>query len=132
MSPTALAIVLAPTLISGSDPIEDAEMCMEPGKGLPQGLWALAGRKGGGVDAVMHDQAGGDRGSRDQKDGGKGTGTLVGVLEVWIREWEWIEGNNRGASMGADGAQSLGGAMGPGPVLGVKKGPVRHTLLSSK
>ncbi|RXK37273.1 hypothetical protein M231_05415 [Tremella mesenterica] len=35
MSPLALAIVVAPVLIRGPDPLEDAMMCMEPGKSLP-------------------------------------------------------------------------------------------------
>lgn len=65
MSPLALSIVLTPTLINGGDPVEDAEMCLSPGKTLPLGL-----RK------VQPD------GSEEV---GKG-GTLVGVLKMWMEE----------------------------------------------
>lgn len=63
MAPLALAIVLAPSLINGPDPLADAEMCLQPGKSLPL---ALRGVKGG------------------EEEGEKGT--LVGLLEMWIRE----------------------------------------------
>ncbi|EIW67888.1 hypothetical protein TREMEDRAFT_44893 [Tremella mesenterica DSM 1558] len=59
MSPLALAIVVAPVLIRGPDPLEDAMMCMEPGKSLPVAM-------GGNGEA--------------------GGMTLVGSLEMWIRE----------------------------------------------
>ena len=65
MSPLALAIVVVPTLINGDDPVEDAEMCLSPGKSLPPGL-----RK-------AHEG--------EDDDAGKG-GTLVGVLKMWIEE----------------------------------------------
>lgn len=64
MSSMSLAIVLAPNLISGPDAIEDAQLCIVPGKALPAGLGA------------------GNAEKREQV--GKG-GTLVGVLEMWIR-----------------------------------------------
>lgn len=64
----ALAIVLAPSLILGPDPIEDAELCTLPGKKLPAGLRR---EKEHGEDAK-------DRG-----------GTLVGVLEMWIQRDPW-------------------------------------------
>lgn len=63
MTPLAFAIVLAPALLNGSNPLEDVELCMEPGKRLPKGL-------GGGQVA--------------QDSGAGGSGTLVGVLRMWI------------------------------------------------
>ena len=64
MSPLAYAIVLSPAMIAGPDPMEDAEMCLAPGKTLPA---AMTG---------------------DRKSHKGGQGTLVGVLEMWIRDWE--------------------------------------------
>lgn len=63
MTPLAFAIVLAPALLNGPNPLEDAELCMEPGKRLPKGL----------------------RGRQPEQDAGAGgNGTLVGVLRMWI------------------------------------------------
>lgn len=62
MTPLAFAIVLAPALLNGPDPLEDAELCMEPGKRLPKGL----------------------SGRQPEQDAGGGSGTLVGVLRMWI------------------------------------------------
>lgn len=63
MTPLAFAIVLAPALLSGSNPLEDVELCLEPGKRLPKGL-------------------GGEGAKSDTSPGGGGT--LVGVLKMWI------------------------------------------------
>jgi len=63
MTPLAFAIVLAPALIDGSDPLEDAQLCMEPGRRLPKGL-------------------GGNNNTNESKPGGDGT--LVGLLRMWI------------------------------------------------
>lgn len=66
MGATNLAIVFAPSLISGQDPRVDAALCLEPGKSLPPSLmppgWAESG----------------------------GTQTLVGLLQLWISEWPAI------------------------------------------
>ena len=70
MSPLALAIVLAPTIISGPNPLEDAALCMEPVKSLPADMLRMAGAEGR--------KAGGGEG---------GGGTVVGILEMWIRDW---------------------------------------------
>lgn len=65
MSPLALAIVLAPNLIRGSDPRVDAAMCLEPGKSLPSSLATSNGMLDGN--------------------------TLVGVLKIWIEEYVSIQ-----------------------------------------
>ena len=67
MSALALAIVVAPTLINGDDPLEDAEMCLSPGKTLPVGLRKVR------------------EGNDGEESVGKG-GTLVGLLKMWIEE----------------------------------------------
>lgn len=68
MTPLNLAICIAPDLIKGPDPMEDAGLCMQSGHTLPaQMKGTLAGNE-------------------DQ-----GKGTLVGVLEIWIREFEHID-----------------------------------------
>lgn len=59
------AICLTPDLIRGDDPIEDLEMCLEPGRKLPPAL--AAQRKSAIPDS-------GD------------SNTLVGVLEMWISD----------------------------------------------
>jgi len=61
MSSLALAIVLAPTLIKGPDPLEDASLCLEPGKKLPEGM----------IGSGRFNDMGGN--------------TVVGVLEMGIR-----------------------------------------------
>ncbi|WVQ80980.1 hypothetical protein IAT38_003087 [Cryptococcus sp. DSM 104549] len=69
MSPLNLAIVLAPALIAGPDPLEDAGMCLAQGKKLPGAMLArraAAGGEGEGEKEV------------------EGDGTVVGVLEMWI------------------------------------------------
>lgn len=65
MTPLALAICIAPDLIKGPDPMEDAALCMEPGRTLP---------------ALMR--------VASPDDEGKGKGTLVGLLEIWIRAYD--------------------------------------------
>ncbi|OCF43759.1 hypothetical protein I317_02363 [Kwoniella heveanensis CBS 569] len=65
MTPLNLSIVISPVLISGPDPIEDTIMCLEPHKPLPAGLKEMAKAKG-------------------LTEGG---GTLVGLLEMWTRDW---------------------------------------------
>jgi hypothetical protein len=65
MSALSLAIVVAPVLISGPSALEDAEMCLQPGKRLPRS---------------MYDAAGEEYVERD------GRGTLAGLLECWIGE----------------------------------------------
>jgi hypothetical protein len=84
MSPLALAIIFAPCLISGPDPLEDGEMCLEPGKVLPSAL-RIAARSGGGR-AVP--ETGNEGENREMRRGN----TLVGVLEIWIREYPAVRG----------------------------------------
>ena len=60
MSPLALAIVTAPVLIRGPEPLEDAALCLPPGKSLPK---AMTG---------------------ETTIGGVGAMTLVGLLELWM------------------------------------------------
>jgi hypothetical protein len=62
MTPLNLAICIAPDLIKGPDAMDDASMCLQPGRKMP------AQMGGGGAE-------------------GEGAGTLVGVLEIWIREF---------------------------------------------
>jgi hypothetical protein len=72
MSPLALAIVLAPSLIRGPDPLDDGELCLEPGKVLPSALRIAAKTPGGDGEREAERRRG---------------NTLVGVLEMWIREY---------------------------------------------
>lgn len=65
MTSLNLAICIAPDLIRGPNPLEDAQLCMEPGRTLPAQM----------------------RGVRPGSEG-QGKGTLVGLLEIWIREFE--------------------------------------------
>jgi hypothetical protein len=64
------AICFAPDLIRGDDPIEDLEMCLEPGKKLPPGLAA-------------------QRKSSISESGGNSS--LVGVLEMWILDPQAVD-----------------------------------------
>jgi hypothetical protein len=57
--------VLAPALINGPDPVGDAAMCLQPGRTLPS---ALMGGRGGSAQSKVD------------------AGTLVGVLEMWIKD----------------------------------------------
>lgn len=66
MTPLNLAICIAPDLIKGPDPMEDAGLCMEPGRTLPAQMRMRAGKEG------------------------QGDGTLVGLLELWIREFDQV------------------------------------------
>lgn len=66
MTAQGLAITLAPTLINGPDPREDAALCLAPGQSLP----------GLGVKA-------------DEQ-------TLVGLLEMWIKNWAVVDGEAKG------------------------------------
>lgn len=70
MTARNFAICFAPDLIRGDNPIDDLEMCLEPGKRLPPGLAGQRNRE------------------RDVEDTGK---TLVGVLEIWIQNVALIE-----------------------------------------
>lgn len=94
MSSTAFAIVLAPALIRGPDVLEDAAMCMIPGKGLPTAIsLEYAKATGGEKAAIRHGNGyghgkGEDEGARVEK--GKGKGTVVGMLDLWIRGFEEI------------------------------------------
>ncbi|OXG44027.1 hypothetical protein C359_01133 [Cryptococcus neoformans Bt120] len=80
MNALNLAIVVAPTLISGPDRLEDASMCLEPGKKLPLAMLVAAGKapeesiKGKEVEM-------------------SGQGTVVGMLELWIREYPYVSGD---------------------------------------
>ncbi|EAL18012.1 hypothetical protein CNBK0330 [Cryptococcus deneoformans B-3501A] len=80
MNALNLAIVVAPTLISGPDPLEDAGMCLESGKKLPLAMLVAAGKapeesvKGKEVET-------------------SGQGTVVGMLELWIREYPSVSGD---------------------------------------
>ena len=58
MSALALAIVLAPTLISGPSPLEDAQLCLEAGRTLPAAMLRAAGKpvdEGAGEGTVVGD-----------------------------------------------------------------------------
>jgi hypothetical protein len=77
MSPLALAIVIAPSLISGPDPLEDAAMCMKPGRSLPAAMLRNSDT------------------TKKERGGGGGGGTIVGVLEMWIRDWPDVSGEGR-------------------------------------
>lgn len=66
MTAHALAVTLAPTLINGPDPREDAALCLAPGQSLP----------GLGVKA-------------DEQ-------TLVGLLEISIEKWAEVNGESPG------------------------------------
>ncbi|KIR63830.1 hypothetical protein I314_03236 [Cryptococcus bacillisporus CA1873] len=80
MNALNLAIVVAPTLISGPDPLDDASMCLAPGKKLPLAMLVAAGKaseervKGRGVET-------------------SGQGTVVGMLEMCIREYHCVSGD---------------------------------------
>nr|XP_031863737.1 uncharacterized protein CI109_000989 [Kwoniella shandongensis]KAA5530809.1 hypothetical protein CI109_000989 [Kwoniella shandongensis] len=118
MSPFNLAIVIAPCLISGPDPLEDAEMCLAPGKTLPAAMRQLAG------------------GGKKDRDGGEGT--VVGFLDLWIRNYPAVSGrgedveetarsrtNGRAGSMdGNDPSQSAATTTRQN-----RSGSVRHSLL---
>ncbi|WWC85640.1 uncharacterized protein L201_000506 [Kwoniella dendrophila CBS 6074] len=81
MTSLNLAIVIAPVLISGLDPIEDTILCLEPDKPLPVGLKAMA-----------------------EKNGIKsGQGTLVGLLELWIQNYLEISGDQADKKRNDDG-----------------------------
>lgn len=66
MGAHALAITLAPTLINGPDPREDTALCLAPGQALP------------GLGVKAEEQ------------------TLVGLLEMWIRNWAEVDGEPEG------------------------------------
>lgn len=80
MNALNLAIVVAPTLISGPDPLDDASMCLAPGKKLPLAMLVAAGKaseervKGRQVET-------------------SGQGTVVGMLEMCIREYHCVSGD---------------------------------------
>lgn len=62
-----LAICIAPDLIKGPDPMEDAGLCMQSGRALPTQM----------------------RGAQTGQN--QGDGTLVGVLEIWIKEFDQFD-----------------------------------------
>jgi hypothetical protein len=67
MTPLNLAICIAPDLIKGPDALEDASLCLQPGKKMPMQM--MAGRADKSAE---------------------GKGTLVGLLEIWIRDFDSI------------------------------------------
>ncbi|WVQ93915.1 hypothetical protein IAU59_000993 [Kwoniella sp. CBS 9459] len=79
MTPLNLSIVISPVLISGPDPIEDTIMCLVPHKPLPAGLKEMAK-------------------SKDLPEDG---GTLVGLLEMWIRDWPAVSSSSVSSATGA-------------------------------
>ncbi|WRT63479.1 uncharacterized protein IL334_000384 [Kwoniella shivajii] len=112
MTALNLSIVLAPVLISGPDPVEDTILCLEPSKPLPIGLKIMAeenGLKGG-------------------------QGTLVGLLELWIKHYPFISGatltkdEERCNCLWENGGSSLDERR--ASVVG-KGGSRRHSLLAS-
>lgn len=73
MSARNYTICFAPDLIRGPNPLEDLELCLEPGKALPLSMTKQVGGAGGQME-------------RAESKGLRGRGnTLVGVLELWIR-----------------------------------------------
>ena len=66
MSALSLSTVIAPSLISGRDPLQDAALCLAPGKKLP------------GAMIGNHQMLEGD-------------GTLVGMLVLWAEHWKELE-----------------------------------------
>ena len=115
MNARALAIVLAPALISG-DPREDAVLCMEPGRTLPASL--LSGMDS--LNALMVDSDSDDpdidtdasdlssegissrvrrsQGPSQPQVSGPAPNTLVGVLETYITYYALIHGTGHGKS----------------------------------
>ncbi|WVF66294.1 hypothetical protein IAT40_001034 [Kwoniella sp. CBS 6097] len=93
MTALTLSIVISPVLISGPDPIEDTIMCLEPDKPLPAGLKEMAKTKG-------------------LTEGG---GTLVGLLDIWIKNWPSVSSRSAELEIGKD--------------PGLEGGDARHALL---
>ncbi|KAL7419964.1 hypothetical protein Q5752_004927 [Cryptotrichosporon argae] len=118
MSASALAIVLAPTLIS-SDPLADAAMCLEPGKALPSALRGLAA-SAGGVEA----SAGGVGKAGGGEAGAEGSQTLVGLLALWITNYAEVEGTH--------GPCGCPWGRGEVEVVRREKGARRHDLLGAR
>ena len=71
MCPLGLSIVLAPTLIKGPNPLEDAALCLEQGKSLPAAMLEMA---------------------REQEVQVGPGGTVVGVIDMWVRNWPALSG----------------------------------------
>ncbi|OCF59805.1 hypothetical protein L486_02478 [Kwoniella mangroviensis CBS 10435] len=75
MNSLNLAIVIAPVLIHGPDPIEDTILCLEPSKPIPPGLRKMAEING----LNLATEEGVDEGQRSN--------TLVGMLDMWIKDY---------------------------------------------
>ncbi|WWC97213.1 hypothetical protein V866_004092 [Kwoniella sp. B9012] len=78
MTSLNLAIVIAPVLINGPDPIEDTILCLEPSKPVPPGLRKIAEING----LNLTPEEGADEGQKDN--------TLVGMLDMWIKDYPSI------------------------------------------
>ncbi|WVR03411.1 hypothetical protein IAU60_000402 [Kwoniella sp. DSM 27419] len=94
MTPMNLAIVIAPVLISGPDPIQDTLMCLDPSKPVPAGLQSMAAKAATSA-GVAEGQVVTD------------SGTVVGMLEMWIRDWPMVSQGAQGRCQctWADGAE---------------------------
>lgn len=86
MTSLNLAICIAPDLIKGPDPMEDAGLCMEPGRTLPSQM----------------------RGVKTDNEG-QGKGTLVGLLEIWIREYNRFQAEEQRSTEVNEVIKSPGG-----------------------
>lgn len=89
MSALSFAIVLAPCLISGPDTLQDAALCLEAGRSLPKAM--TGGTMSSKTSRQSDDTAvegGEEKGDRvEYADNG---GTLVGVLDIWIRNYDQL------------------------------------------
>jgi hypothetical protein len=102
MGPTQLALMLSPPLLSGPDPREDLALLMEPGVVLPAALTALppGGRHSRSGSSGSEGSKTSEKSKRTSKSASPETApqalpaepqqapqTLVGVLEIWIKNW---------------------------------------------
>lgn len=105
MGAVQLALMLAPSLVSGPDPREDLALLMEPGVMVPPGLAALAAppsdkhsRKGStdsdGSKASKHGSSP-ETSPQPLPPPGQAPQTLVGVLEIWIKNLPALHGKDK-------------------------------------
>lgn len=94
MGALALAIMFAPALIAG-EPLEDAMLCMEPGRSLPPALANMASLNAAMADSDDEgdgqDEGRGDRKAQAAKPAQQ-PNTLVGVLMTYISQYPGVGG----------------------------------------